>query len=354
MSDWAGFSGDFGGYYNPAVSNIADISPRIGAYPIWVTGRVALVAASLLRKDFLVATLLAGLGFFALGYSAILLTPPGSPTAIIWPANAFALCLMLRYARGWREYPIMLAAILVGDLFGNGLSGSGAVLTVGYSLVNTLELAVCMALIGQRRVLRFANLRAVALFSLKAGILPPLLGGTAAMLVTLLGGAPDPFGAGRNWFFADMLGFCIIFPIGMTISWRQIEKLRLRQRLPLAVGSVLLLVGITALVYPLRIYPLQFLILPAALILTSQFRMLGAGAAMIIIAAIVLAEPIPPRFFDPIERIQYLQLFLAVCSIVCVRAASLLNSRDLHVAISERQHRRAVRASRFKAMSATK
>jgi signal transduction histidine kinase len=307
-----------------------------------------LVAASFLRRDFLTATLLTGLGFFVLGYSAILLTPPGSPTAIIWPPNAFALCLMLRYGRGAREYCVMLAAVLVGDLFGNGLAGSSAVLTVGYSLVNTLELAMCLALIGQRRVLRFANLRAVALFSLKAGILPPLLGGAAAMLVTRLGGAPDPFGAGRNWFFADALGFCIIFPIGMTISWRQIEKLRLRQRLPLAVGSVLLLVGITALVYPLRIYPLQFLIVPAALILTSQFRMLGAGTAMIIIAAIVLAEPVPPRFVDPITRIQYLQLFLAVCSIVCVRAASLLNQRDLHVAIIERRHRRAVRASRFK------
>ena len=37
-----------------------------------------------------------------------------------------------------------------------------------------------------------------------------------------------------------------------------------------------------------------------------------------------------------------------MCSIVCVRAAALLNQRDLHQAIIERRHRRAVRASRFK------
>src|SRR5258706_5503411 len=43
-----------------------------------------------------------------------------------------------------------------------------------------------------------------------------------------------------------------------------------------------------------------------------------------------------------------MQLFLAVCSLVRVRAASLLNQRDLHQAIIERRHRRAVRASRFK------
>jgi signal transduction histidine kinase len=301
-----------------------------------------------LRTDFVAAALCATFGFFALGYCAILLTPEGSSTAILWPANAFALCVMLRYARGWRERGIILTGIFIGDLFSNGLGGSGVVLTVGYSLVNALELALCLMLAGPRRVLRLVNGRAAALFALKVGILPALLGGFAAMLVTQLGGAPDAFGAGRNWFCADMLGFFIIFPIGMTISWRQIQKLKLRQRLPLALGTVALVVAVTVIVFPLRIYPLQFLILPAALVLTSRFRVLGAGAAMIIIAVIVLAEPVPKLSFSPVERIQYLQLFLAVCSIVCMRAALLLNQRDVHIAIIERRHRRAVRASRFK------
>ncbi|MBW8707743.1 MAG: hypothetical protein JF627_00465, partial [Alphaproteobacteria bacterium] len=284
-----------------------------------------------------------------LGYGAIRLTPESSPIAIIWPANAFALCLMLRYGRSWRDYSLMLAAILVGDLLGNGLAaGSPLVLTIGYSLVNTLEMGVCLALIARQRVLRFANVRAAILFGLKAGLVPPLIGGAAAMLVTLLGGGQDYFAAGRNWVFADVLGFCIIFPIGMTISWRQIEKLRLPRRLPVAILSVTLLLTVTLLVFPLRYYPLQFLILPAALVMTSQFRILGAGTAMIIITAVILGEPAPPMSIDPILRIQYLQLFVAVCSIVCVRAASLLNQRDLHVAITERRHRRAVRASRFK------
>jgi len=305
-------------------------------------------AGSCFHKPFLVAALLAAVGFFTLGYGAILLTGDSSPTAIMWPADAFALCLMLRYASNWRQRAIMLSGIFLADMFSNGMGGSGSALTLGYSLVNTLELMLCLFLIGFRRVLRFANARALVLFALKIGIVPPLLGGLAAMLVTKLTGTTDAFAAGRNWFFSDILGFCIIFPIGMTISWRQIGKLRLRQRLPLALFTVLLLVSITVVVFPLRLYPLQFLILPAALVMTSQFRILGAGTAMIIIAAIVLAEPVPKLAIDPVTRIQYLQLFLAVCSIVCVRAATLLNQRDLHMAISERKHRRAVRASRFK------
>jgi len=62
----------------------------------------------------------------------------------------------------------------------------------------------------------------------------------------------------------------------------------------------------------------------------------------------VLAQPVSSTVIDPVWRIQYLQLFLAVCSIVCIRAAGLLNQRDLHQAIIERRHRRTVRASRFK------
>jgi signal transduction histidine kinase len=306
------------------------------------------VATSFLRRDFLIAVLCATAGFFVLGYGAIRLTPPGSPTAIIWPADAFALCLMLRYARGWRERAVMLAGIFIAGLFCNGLGAAPAPLTIGYALVDTLALALCLALVGQRRALRFTNPRAVALFGLKVGLLPPLLGGLAAMLVTQLCSTHDAFAVGRNWFFADLLGFCIIFPIGMTISWRQIEKLQLRRRLPLALGVVTLLVAVTVLVFPLRYYPLQFLILPAALIATSRFRILGAGAAMIVIAAIVLTEPVPSLPFSQVVRSQYLQLFLAVCSLVCVRAAGLLNQRDLLQAISERRRRRAVRASRFK------
>lgn len=303
---------------------------------------------SFFRKSFLVAALLAAVGFFALGYNAILLTPDGSSTAIMWPADAFALCLMLRYANGWRERAVMLTGIFIADLFSNGLSGSNIVLTIGYSLINTLELALCLLLIGHRRVLRFPNARAVMVFGLKVAVVPPLLGGLAAILVTMAGGGTDPFASGRNWFFADVLGFCIVFPIGMTISWRQIQKLRLRQRLPLALFTAVLVMSVTLLVFPLRYYPLQFLVLPAALVMSSQFRVLGAGTAMIIIAGIVLAEPVPKLAIDPVTRIQYLQLFLAVCSIVCVRAATLLNQRDLLQAISERKHRRAVRASRFK------
>lgn len=288
------------------------------------------------------------IGFFAFGYGAILVTADAGSTAILWPGDAFALCVMLRYARGWRQNALILAGVFVADLFSNSLGGTPPLLTFGYSLVNTLEIALCLVLAGPGRVPRFRNLGGAALFFLKVGVLPAVLGGLCAGLVAWAGGEPTALADGRNWIFSDILGFLMVFPFGITVSWRQIAKLRLRARFWEALLTVSLLVGVTLLVFPLRVYPLQFLVLPAAIVLTSRFRLMGAGAATVIVATIVLVEPTPKLPFDPVTRIQLLQFFLAVCSLVCVRTAGLLNERDLHLAIIERRHRRAVRASRFK------
>ena len=94
---------------------------------------------------------------------------------------------------------------------------------------------------------------------------------------------------------------------------------------------------------------MPFLTLPVALAATVRFRLLGAGVAMFVVLAIILSS-VPPNESpaDHMLRIQLMQVFLAVASIICVRSAIFLNERDLHLAIIERRRRRAVRASRFK------
>ena len=302
----------------------------------------------LFSREFLVAAFVAATGFFVLGYGAILIMPPGNSAAVIWPATAFAACVILRHARGWTQRSVMLAGVAVADLMNNGLGGDRIVMTIGYSLVNVLELAVALALSSPLRSMRTADLRKNALAMLRVCLVPALLGGAGSVLIAWADGQQHLMAGGLHWFIADALGFFMIFPIGIAITWRQVRKLELRRRLPLAVATLSLLAGTTVLVFRIHAYPLQFLILPAALIVTRWFRLLGAGMAIILIAAIVLTEPVPPLPFDAVTRVQLLQLFLAVCSLVCVRAAGVLNERDLHVAVIERNHRRAVRASRFK------
>ena len=99
----------------------------------------------LFSREFLVAAFVAATGFFVLGYGAILIMPPGNSAAVIWPATAFAACVILRHARGWTERSVMLAGVAVADVLNNGLGGDRLVMTIGYSLINVLELAIALA-----------------------------------------------------------------------------------------------------------------------------------------------------------------------------------------------------------------
>lgn len=287
------------------------------------------------------------LGFLLLGTGAVLIAPPGNSAAVIWPATAFAACMILRNAQSTSDRFTLLAAVFAADLINNALGGDQALVVLGYSLVNTAELALVLLVAGTHLNPRGA--RAQSMLLVRVAILPPLAGAAASMLVGWLDGNPHVLVGGLHWFFADLLGFLIVFPVGMAITGRQVKKLKLAERLPLVAFTVLLVVGVTALVFRLHAYALQFLILPTALIMTRWFRVLGAGAAVILIAAVMMTGPALPVPHDKaITLIQYGQLFLAVCSLLSVRVAGVLNERDLHLAIIERRHRRAVRASRFK------
>jgi signal transduction histidine kinase len=294
---------------------------------------------------------LAGLtfaGFLALGYGGILIAGGNSHQASpVWPATAFGLCLLLRLSRSRHDDAVMLAAILAAGLLANGLGGAAPPTVIGFSLINLLDVLAGLVAVRKFAKPRFNSSKSALRFGLAAAISPSLFGAILSyLLVRVTGG--DALATGEQWFIANVLGVCILFPFGMTVSLRQFAKLQLERRFLelLAVFSVLGAVSVLSL--RLSALPLHFLILAAALVATARFRLMGAGAAMIVITALMLASPEPFLIADPVARMEMLQLFLAVTGLLCVRAAVVLNQRDLHLAVIERHRRHAMRASRFK------
>ena len=291
---------------------------------------------------------IAFIGFFILGYGGILIANSnGESPSPVWPATAFGLCIMLRLSRSRRDDIVMLGAIVVSGLLVNGAAGSSLPLNLGYSLINPLD--VMTGLVAMRRLAlpRFNTAKSVARFVLAAVIGPAMIGGllAGALMWAYDGHALVP---GVKWFVANLLGVCILFPFGMTVSLRQFAKLKLEDRFFEALVVFSLLGAATVLGFRLSAYPLQFLILAAAIMATARFRLMGAGVALIVITAIALGSPNPFMTASHMARVELLQLFLAITSIVCVRVAMVLNQRDLHMAVIERRRRQAVRASRFK------
>ena len=289
------------------------------------------------------------LGFFLLGYGGILLSDAVSHNvAVVWPATAFGMCVLLRQSRGPRRDIILLTAILLGGLAANGATGKPFLVNLSYSITNVLDVLAGVWTTRRFAVPRFRTISATLRFALAVGIGPALLGAAFAGLINAASGNPDWLASGLQWFGANFLAFCMLFPFGMTISFRQFAKLHLARR---AWEAAIVFAGLTAttwFAFHLSPYPVQFLVLTGVLVATVRFRILGAGAAMILVSAIALTAPDSFGAESNLAHIEMLQLFLAVCSITSVRAAIVLNQRDLHLAINEIRRNRAVRASRFK------
>ena len=118
---------------------------------------------------------------------------------------------------------------------------------------------------------------------------------------------------------------------------------------PRGASSCSLIVAASAIgVFRLGAYSLQFLVFLSVIVAATRFRLMGAGVAMSVVAAIALSSHSAFALSDPVTRIQMLQLFLGVCSVVSVRVAAVLGERDMHLAVIERRRGQAVRASRFK------
>jgi len=137
---------------------------------------------------------------------------------------------------------------------------------------------------------RFNDLPSLVRFALAAAISPSLFGAILSYLLVCATGG-DGWASGVQWFFSNVLAVCIVFPFGMTVSLRQFGKLDLERRLFEALAIFSILTAVTLLSFRFSSYPLQFLVLAAALLATARFWLMGAGAAMIIITTLALASP---------------------------------------------------------------
>lgn len=287
-------------------------------------------------------------GFFLLGYGGILIAGGNAHQASpVWPATAFGICLLLRLSRSRADDVAMLAAVLAGGLLANWLGGAIPPLMIGFSLINLLDVLAGLVAVRKLAQPRFNTMKSALRFGLAAAISPALIGAVLSYaLVRVTGG--DALKSGLDWFFSNVLGVCILFPFGMTVSLRQFGKLKLEHRFFEALAVFALLGAVSVLGFRDSPFSARFLVLAAAILATARFRLMGAGAAMIIIGAIALETPAPFDPANPVPHFEMLQLFLAVTSLICVRTAMVLNERDVHIAIIERRRRHAVRASRFK------
>lgn len=287
-------------------------------------------------------------GFFALGCAGLYVGGGNAHSASpVWPANAFGFIMLLRVSRSRLDDALMAAAILAAGLFANHLGGAPPVMSAGFSLLNLFDVFAGVLAIRILGLPRLSSVSAVARFTLAAAIGPSALSALAAWTLMRLAGDGDAMLAGTQWFMANMLGVLIVFPFGLTVSWRQFAKLDLTHRYLEAMTVFAALTAVTIATFRLG-WPIMFLVMCFCMAAGVRFRLLGAGASLILVAALAFAQVRHHPAAQSLAWLELLQFYLACISVVSVRSAMLMNERDLHIAIIERRHRRAMRASRFK------
>jgi signal transduction histidine kinase len=309
-------------------------------------------APSDLRRAALLGALVA-LAYLATGYASTLLTRQGAFVSATWPANAIALVVMLRASRTRMQDAAILAGAALASAAVDGLNAHGLALALAFAAVNLVEIGLAAALARRFAPLTYPTPADGWRFCLIAGLPPALVGAALAGALAYAVRPDQALDAVRTWLTAGFLGFLLIAPFGMTISWKEIRRLRLGERPGQAAAVVLALGAVSLGVFSQDRLPLQFLILPAMLFATFHFRLPGATASAMLVAIITLVMTFYGRgpmmlVASDLDRTLILQLFVTIGCLTMLPVAAALNQRDRMARALEKQKEAAVAASEAK------
>lgn len=292
---------------------------------------------------------LTGLSVYVLGVLCLAVT--GHDQAL-WPCNALAICVLLRLSRNGLEDAVTYVAVIIAGVLANLHAGTAPFLATVFGLANAGTVAMAVLLARRFAPLRFPTPKDGWKFCAIVGIGPPAVGALCAGLAAAAVGAPAPLTVARNWYLADLLGFLILAPYGMTLSWRQLAQLKLNRRIPSAIAYAAGMTAVATWVFVVPPAPMTFAILPAVLAATYRFRLWGAAGAVLITTLVAVPATLtgfgPFATAAPTQRILLLQAFLMLTALSAVTIAALLNELDIQRVLIDRRRREAEAAAEAK------
>jgi signal transduction histidine kinase len=264
----------------------------------------------------------------------------------LWPPNAVLLVALLRHVRSPGNYSTIFlggaAALTLAGVVGGDSPALAAILTAA----NIAEVAIALVLLSLFHIeaSNMTSFRNLLIFIAVAGGVAPL--GSALVCALAFGPAHGlPWVViWRNWYASHALGMIIVAPFLISVTSREWQALRIRERLPeaAALAAIFVVVSICAAYFR----PVIFVIAPAILFVTVRFGLIGATLATIVTALIAsgfvvmgIGQPILARP-ELSERILALQTFLAITSFWSLPTAALVTERgrlldDLSLANSQ-------------------
>jgi signal transduction histidine kinase len=254
--------------------------------------------------------------------------------ATIWPPNAIVLVALLRHARNLRNYGSIIVSGACALALASVVSGNSAASSAILGAANIFEVAVTLAFLSVLHIdaANLTSFRNLLIFMFVVGGVAPA-GGNA--IIAMAVGAAHDIPWRTVWLHsypAHGLGMMVVAPFLISVTSREWRELRVRQRLTeaAAIVAIVIAVGICSAYFRSFI----FLMVPAILLATLRFGLIGATTANLLTALFTssfvifnIGEPVLSRS-DPSERVLAMQVLLAFTSLWCLPIAALLTERD--------------------------
>jgi signal transduction histidine kinase len=294
------------------------------------------------------APVFTAMGVMVLVVLSITFARSAGSVAALWGAGGLAVAVWLRTSRG-PLYDLSFGALVaLGVAAGNLLAGNWTGMTVVFTVASMLDIYI--AVLAARRfapTLNLASVQGACRFLLSAAILATIPAAlfVGAMLWWLEGA--NFFEAAQTWWFGHALSIAVLGSFGLTVTRRELVRLRTPARAAEAVLLLGMLTALSAFVFSRMSLPISFLITPLMLLIAVRLRMVGVTAALVIVT--VLAVGGSMRGFGPYgefagpDRAMLAQLLVLFGYMPMLLVAALLEERDR---LSERAKAGQVRAER--------
>jgi signal transduction histidine kinase len=252
----------------------------------------------------------------------------------LWLTDALILAALLRYESSLRNFVSILAG--GGCAIALGAITSGTTLTSGIILgaSDIFEVCVAFVLLTMCRIdtSNFTQFRSLLIFMTIAGVIAPI--GSDAVAAMAVGSAyAVPWRlVWMHLYPAHALGLIIATPLLISVTAPGWYETQLKHRLTEAACLFVLVATICAVAVYFR--PLVFMVVPAILLATIRFGLVGATVTTLL-TSIIASTFVVTGIGDPLlaqtqiaERILALQIILAFTALWSLPTAALLSERD--------------------------
>jgi signal transduction histidine kinase/ActR/RegA family two-component response regulator len=295
------------------------------------------------RSRAILEAVLLGVGYFALAWVSVEITPYAGGIAYVWPAGGVALATLLLAPR--RHWPHILAAVFAANTLNAVTGGHSLLVAVLFALPNVLVSggSAWLLLRLSGRPPQLASVRGVLVFTLVAAV------GTNA-LAAALGAAVPHFFYGhafltewRVWWISEALGVMLMAPLILAWStarlrqWPRLSAARVLEALAVAAGT-----AVTAQIAfggspgpSGAVVPYTHLVAPFLVWAALRFHIRGA-TSVLAVATIVAGwntalgnGPFAAALGPGAEAVLHLQGYLALITAMALLVAAVVRERAL-------------------------